>query len=149
VVADLRTTQVRVGAKVAAPQEGTGQRRISWLLRQLKDAPDDLLIEVLFQGGRESTCEQLRDVRDKPAALTGSTGSEVTSFVLTWQQPLGLKRSGVRGAFIPSVTQALEGFYAKVVQPVRPWVARAPQLPEDAVVPGDLADEVVQEEAAG
>ncbi|MFW3171325.1 TerD family protein [Geodermatophilus sp. CPCC 206100] len=149
VVADLRTTQVRVSAKVSAPQEGTSQRRISWLLRQLKDAPDDLLIDVLFQGGRESTCEQLRDVREKPAALTGSTGSEVTSFVLTWQQPLGLKRSGVRGAFIPSITQALEGFYARVVQPVRPWVAPAPQLPEDAVVPGDQVEADSREDVAG
>jgi hypothetical protein len=151
VVADLRTTQVRVSAKVAAPTEGASQRRISWLLRQLKEAPDDLLIEVQFQGGRESTCELLRDVREKPAALTGSSGSQVSSFLLTWNQPLGSKRSGVRGAFIPSVTQAVENFYAQVVQPVRPWVAPAPQLPEDAASRTQVtdADEAVVEVVAG
>jgi hypothetical protein len=59
--------------------------------------------------------------------------AEVSSFTLTRSLPLGTKRSGVRGAFVPSVTQAVERFYAEVVQPVRPWVARAPQLPEEAI----------------
>lgn len=131
-VADLRTGQVRVSTKVPAPQEGTAQRRITWLLRQLKDAPDDLLIDVSFANTSESTCEQLRDVRDKPAALLASSRAEVASFTLTRSLPLGTKRSGVRGAFIPSVVHAVEGFYADVVQPLRPWVARAPQLPEGA-----------------
>jgi hypothetical protein len=131
IAADLRTSQIRVSTKVPAPEEGTAQRRIAWLLRQLKDAPDDLLVEVAFTGTTESTCELLRDVRDKPAALVASTRADVASFTLTRSQPLGTKRSGVRGAFVPSVTQAVEGFYADVVQPVRPWVARAPQLPED------------------
>ena len=130
--ADLRTGQVRVSVRVPAPQEGTGQRRVTWLLRQLKDAPDDLLIDVTMAGTSESTCELLRDVRDKPAALLPSTRAEVSSFTLTRSLPLGMKRSGVRGAFIPSVVQAVEGFYADVVQPLRPWVPRAPQLPEGA-----------------
>ncbi|WP_104526016.1 TerD family protein [Blastococcus atacamensis] len=133
VVADLRTGQVRVSSKVAAPQEGTGQRRITWILRQLKGAPDDVLIDVAFTGTSESTCERLRDVRDKPAALLASSKSEVASFTLTRTLPLGTKRSGVRGAFIPSVVHAVEGFYADVLQPLRPWVARAPQMPDGAV----------------
>jgi hypothetical protein len=133
VAADLRTGQVRVSSKVPAPQEGAGQRRITWLLRQLKDAPDDVLIEVAFTGTSESTCERLRDVREKPAALLASSKSEVASFTLTRALPLGAKRSGVRGAFIPSVVHAVEGFYTDVLQPLRPWVARAPQMPEGAV----------------
>ncbi|MGY1730331.1 TerD family protein [Geodermatophilus sp. SYSU D01045] len=149
VVADLRTAQVRVSTRVAAPQEGTGQRRISWLLRQLKDAPDDLLIEVAFAGSRETTCEQLRDVREKPAALTGSSGSEVSTFTLTWTQPMGGKRSGVRGAFIPSVTGTVEGFYGQVVQPLRPWVAPAPQLPDDVASRATAEDESQAVEDAG
>jgi len=44
--------------------------------------------------------------------------------------PVGTKRSGVRGAFVPSITQAVEAFYREVVQPVRPWILAAPQLPE-------------------
>jgi stress response protein SCP2 len=142
VVADLRTAQVRVSTKVPAPQEGTAHRRVGWLLRQLKEAPEDLLIDVGFAGSSEATCELLRDVRDKPGALVASAKSEVTSFTLSRSLPMGTKRSGVRGAFVPSVTQAVEAFYGDVVQPVRPWVPRAPQLPEDAL----LADPVVEDE---
>jgi hypothetical protein len=130
VVADLRTGQGRTSAKLPAPQEGTPQRRISWLLRQLKDAPDDVLIDVEFAGTSESTCEQLRDVRDKPGPLMGSSKAQVASFTLSRSMPVGTKRSGVRGAFVPSVTQAVESFYREVVQPLRPWVPAAPQLPE-------------------
>jgi hypothetical protein len=146
VEADLRTGQVRVGATFPAPLEGTSQRRINWLLRQLKEAPDDVLIEVSFVGTTESTCEMLRDVRDNPTALVTSGKAEVAGFTLTRSSPLGTKRSGVRGAFVPSVTQAVEGFYAGVVQALRPWVAKAPQLPEDAVTGDADAD---QTSAAG
>jgi 1,2-phenylacetyl-CoA epoxidase catalytic subunit len=31
------------------------------------------------------------------------------------------------------VTQAVESFYGEVVQPLRPWVAPAPQLPDDVM----------------
>ena len=152
VTADLRTSQVRVSTRLPAPQEGTAQRRISWLLRQLKTAPDDLLIEVTSAGGGESTCELLRDVRDKATALVPPTKAELTAFTLTRSQPLGTKRSGVRGAFIPSVTQAVEAFYGEVVQPLRPWVPAAPQLPDDVIeaesVTEDLADSVVSEQGA-
>jgi hypothetical protein len=132
VVADLRTGQVRTSTKLPAPQEGTAARRISWLLRQLKDAPDDVLIDVAFAGTSESTCELLRDVREKPGPLIGSSKAEVAAFTLSRSMPLGTKRSGVRGAFVPSVTQAIESFYRDVVQPVRPWVPAAPQMPESA-----------------
>jgi stress response protein SCP2 len=150
VVADLRTAQVRVSTKVPAPQEGTAQRRITWLLRQLKDAPDDVLIDVAFAGTSDSTCELLRDVRDKPAALVGSTKAEVASFTLSRSMPLGTKRSGLRGAFVPSVTVAVESFYKDVVQQVRPWVAPAPQLPDGAATaPPTVADAGPVEADAG
>jgi stress response protein SCP2 len=135
VVADLRTGQVRTSAKLPAPQEGTAQRRIAWLLRQLKDAPDDVLIDVAFAGTSESTCEQLRDVRDRPGPLIGSSKADVASFTLSRSMPVGTKRSGVRGAFVPSVTHAVESFYREVVQPLRPWVPAAPQLPDSTAAP--------------
>jgi hypothetical protein len=43
--------------------------------------------------------------------------------------PLGSKRGTGRGGFIDSVLAALDGFYELVVQELRAWVARAPQLP--------------------
>jgi hypothetical protein len=54
---------------------------------------------------------------------------------------MGTKRSGIRGAFIPSVVSAVEEFYGDVVQPVRPWVARAPRLPDDPAEASELDQE--------
>lgn len=45
---------------------------------------------------------------------------------------MGTKRSGVKGAFIPSVTTAVEEFYTLVLQPIRAWVPPAPKLPDEA-----------------
>jgi hypothetical protein len=47
---------------------------------------------------------------------------------------MGTKRSGARGSFVSSVTNALDIFYAEVVETIRPWTPPAPQLPaEDAI----------------
>lgn len=140
VVADLRTSKVRVSASIPAPQEGGAQRRISWLLRQLKDAPDEILVDVHYAGQAEDTCERLGDVRESPAALVAERTAEVVSFELTAFSPLGTKRSGLKGAFIPSVIGATEAFYAAVLQPLRAWVPPAPKLAEPTSAPDELGE---------
>lgn len=144
VVADLRTGQVRTSAKVEAPQEGGSQRRVGWLVRQLKDAPGDVLVDVSFGGRAGTTCEPLAVVREKPAAVVPERGVEVAAFTLTRTTTLGTKRSGVRGAFIPSVTEAVEGFYATVLQPLRAWVPPAPRLVEEGDAPAAPASGPVE-----
>lgn len=140
VVADLRTSKVRVSASVPAPQEGGAQRRISWLLRQLKDAPDEILVDVHYAGAAEDTCERLGDVREAPTTLVSDRNAEVESFELTASSPLGTKRSGLKGAFIPSVIGATETFYSAVLQPLRAWVPPAPKLAEPTSAPDDLGE---------
>lgn len=131
VTADLRTSQVRTSVAVRAPQEGNGQRRIAWLLRQLKDAPDALLVEAVFAARTETACEQLKDVRDNPTMLLPDRGVEISAFRLSLASAMGTKRSGQRGAFVPSVTSAVEAFYSSVVQPLKAWQPAAPKLSED------------------
>jgi stress response protein SCP2 len=131
VIADLRAGQVRASVDVLAPAQGTGTRRLAWLLRQLKDAPDALLVEVLFEGTSDTTCEQLVHVRTKTSTLLPDRSAEVSAFRLTLVAPLGTKRSGIRGAFISSVTTTVEALYTSAVQPLRAWVAPAPHLPDD------------------
>src|SRR3546814_1700314 len=43
---------------------------------------------------------------------------------------MGTKRGTGRGGFIDSVLAAIDGFYGAVVQQLRPWSAKAPQLPK-------------------
>lgn len=144
VVADLRTTRVRVGTAVAAPQDGTNHRRVQWILRQLREAPDDVLVEVQFARHTETTCEQLKDLREGPGPLLAGQTKDVVGFVLSRTYPLGTKRSGVKGAFIPSVTDAVESFYSLVLQPLQAWVPSAPKLSDDSVedVPAVLDPDV-------
>lgn len=130
--ADLRTSQIRTSVQITAPREGGSQRRLSWLLRQTAEAPDDVVVEVGFPGRAESTRALLREARESSAPLLGDAKSEVLSFRLTRATPMGTKRSGVKAAFIPSVTTAVEDFYKLVLQPIRAWVPPAPKLPDEA-----------------
>ncbi len=132
VLADLRTSKVAVSVDILAPREGGSKRRVvGWLLRQLKDAPDKLIVEARFSGQADSTCEQLKDVRDNIPVLLVDRVADIRSFRLTMVTPLGTKRSDVKGAFVPSVTTAVESMYRSVVQPIRPWTPPAPSLPAE------------------
>lgn len=132
VCADLRTSRVTVSIEIAAPQENSLSRRVAWLTRQLKEAPDDLLVEARFAPRAETTCERLVDVRTRPQLLLPGKDWEPSSFVVSRSQPMGSKRSGARGSFVTSVNEAVDGFYADVVERVRPWAPPAPLLPEPA-----------------
>jgi hypothetical protein len=137
VTADVRTGQVRTSIEVDAPREGTAIRRVNWILRQLKDAPDPLTVEVLFARREQTSCELLKDLRTNGSALLPDPTAEVRAFRLSVTAPLGTKRNGLRRAFIPSVNAAVDAFYAQVVQGLRPWPAIAPKMPaevaEDAI----------------
>lgn len=135
VTADLRTGQVRTAVDVEAPREGGSPRRVNWLLRQLKQAPDTLVVEVGFTRREQTSCEQLRDVRENVSALVPDPAAEVRSFRLTLGAPMGSKRSGVRNAFVPSVNAAVDAFYAEIVQGLKPSAARK--------LPADVAEEAI------
>lgn len=157
VMADLRAGSVSVSIEMAAPGEGRPATRVSWLSRQLRDAPAQLRVDGLLAGTRSSTSELLGVVRDDPAVLVDPQRREFRAFRVTAMSSLGTKRGTGRGAFIDSVLAAVDGFYGGVVQGLRPWRPKAPQLPksgrsaaEDAGLdlsppPGDLTDPVEDE----
>lgn len=132
VVADLRAGRVTVSIDIDAPREGRAATRVSWLVRQLRDAPDNLRIDAFTTGSRTSTSELFRAVRADPAALIADPKREFRSFRVAASSPLGTKRGAGRGGFIDSVLAAIDGFYAAVVQQLRPWSTKAPQLPRAA-----------------
>lgn len=127
VIADMRTNKVTCSRVVKAPDEGTAGKRVTWVLRQLKNAPADLLIEATFTGPTSSTCEPHADVRTTPRILTDSQSGQLNSFSLIQTFTLGGKRAGTAASFIGSVTQSAESFYAEVIQPLREWVPAAPK----------------------
>ena len=148
IVADLRVGRVQASVQLGAPREGSGQRRISWLLRQLGDTvPPDLVIEASFTGRSDTTCEQLSALRTQPALLLADRTSDLTSFRLSKSYPMGTKRSGVRGAFVPTILAAAEGFYGTVVQRLQSWPPPAPRLSADAMSEATAVSETAANEA--
>ena len=128
--ADLRANRITVSADIDAPRDGRAATRVNWLVRQLKDAPDGLRIDAFVQGARSSSSDLLRSVRENPAALIEDPKRELRLFRLAAASPIGTKRGTGRGGFIDSVLAATDGFYGAVVQQLRPWAAKAPQLPK-------------------
>jgi hypothetical protein len=129
VAADLRANRITVSIDVDAPREGRAATRVSWLTRQLRDAPDGLRLDAFTAGLRNSTSDLLRQVREDPTVLIADSKREFRTFRVAATSPLGTKRGVGRGGFIDSVLAALDGFYGTVVQQIRPWTAKAPQLP--------------------
>ncbi|MBN9107437.1 MAG: TerD family protein [Pseudonocardia sp.] len=140
VAADLRTGQVRTSITIDAPRDGGGARRVNWIVRQLPEAPETLTVEALFARRDQTACETLRDIRADSGVLLTDPGGEIKSFRLTATTPMGTKRNGVRKAFVPSVNDAVEAFYARVVQGLKPSPPRLPtDIAEDAIVAVDSA----------
>ncbi|MGH9137161.1 MAG: stress response protein [Acidimicrobiales bacterium] len=158
VAADVRSGRVTVSADVDAPRDGRALTRVNWLVRQLREAPDGLRIDAYASGARSSTSELLRVVRGNPTSLITDPKRVFRSFRITATSPLGTKRGLGRGGFIDSVLAAVDGFYAAVLQELRPWTPKAPQLPrvgrtaaEEAGIdiappPSDLLEQPTEEE---
>lgn len=145
VTADLRASQVTCHVDVDAPREGRPTTRVNWLVRQLRNAPETVRLEAYANHARgTSTAELLRTVRENPACLVADPSKELRTFRVAVSTPMGTKRGRGRGAFIDSVLAAVNGFYADVLESLRPWAAAPPKLRPAHPAPPDL-DETVPE----
>jgi len=144
--ADLRARQTLTSVKIDAPGEGRPKSRISWIVRQLVDAPHDLRIEVAYPSARLTTSQLLGAVRDNPDLLLHpqDPARPPRSFVLTLARPMGQKRGKAEGSFVRETRAQTFDFYRDLVQNLKPWQARAPKLREapadDDVPPGPQPD---------
>ncbi|MGH9894317.1 MAG: stress response protein, partial [bacterium] len=127
-VADLQARQVIVSTGFEAPREGRSPGRLSWLLRQLPDAPEGLKIEAKVSRSRQVLAALLQDVREQPGLLHPESGKEISRFVLTLTRNMGLKRDAGRGSFIESVLDTTREFYSSVLQGLKAWKASPPKL---------------------
>jgi hypothetical protein len=148
VEADLRTNRCTISVDLAAPADGRALTRINWLLRQMSEAPPALRIDAFAHMARTSTSELLSAVRLNPATLALDSRIDLRRFRLSAVSQLGTKRGTGRGSFIDSVLGAIDGFYETVLQALRPWVPKAPQLPKSgsAVADAGIDTTVLPEE---
>jgi hypothetical protein len=138
---DARTTTASL--EIDAPDEGRPLTRVTWLVRQLKDAPERTLIGCRFSGTRETKSARLVDLRTDPASLLLADKQRMPrSFTISVMKEMGTKRGGVSGSFIGEATELLLSYYRSVVQGLRPYATSAPKLPQ----PRDVADAANQPE---
>jgi hypothetical protein len=133
VEADLRTRRVTTSVRVEAPREGRPKTRITWMLRQLRDATDDLRIDVSFASARETSSLLLSEAREAPERLLSSTDPkrEPRAFQLALTRKMGTKRGKEEGSFVRETRQQAIDFYRDLVQDLRSWQASAPKLPRE------------------
>jgi hypothetical protein len=130
--ADLRARRTLTSVAIDAPREGRAKGRISWLLRQLSDAPDDLRIEVAFPSARHTTSELLSVALENPEKLLypADPKREPKSFIVTLGRAMGQKRGKAEGSFVRETRTQVVDFYGNIVQGLKAWQAKAPKLHE-------------------
>jgi hypothetical protein len=131
--ADLRARQTLTSVTLEAPSEMRAKPRLSWLIRQLADAPDDLRVEVAYPNARDTTSALLCDVRDDVDRLLYGPDPKrpPRRFTLTLSRPMGQKRGKAEGSFVRETRAQIFSFYRDLVQNLKPWQARAPKLREE------------------
>jgi hypothetical protein len=127
-IADLRTRQVTASTTIDAPREGRSRGRVSWLLRQLQEAPDDARIEVAISRSQATLAESLGTARERPELLYPDGNKEIRSFGVSISRNMGLKKDASKGSFIESVISTTEDFYRLVLQNLRAWKPSPPKL---------------------
>lgn len=153
---DLRARQTVTSVAIDAPREGSLKTRFTWLMRQLKEAPDDLRVEAAFPSARVTTAASLGDVRGDPKLLyyPPDPKREPRSFVLARSRPMGQKRGRAEGSFVRETSAQAVEFYRDLVQDLKPWPAPPPKLrtkpessdgtgPESVIVPAWVGEDDV------
>lgn len=127
---DLRARQVTASVRVDAPNTGRPLTRVQWMLRQLRDAPDGLRIDAAFANARETTSLLLAEAQGFPERLLLGQDKrrEPRAFVVAMTRPMGTKRGKVKGSFVRETRRQVLDFYGLVVQDIKPWQPKPPQL---------------------
>jgi hypothetical protein len=142
--ADLRAREISAATRVAAPQEGRSRGRVSWLLRQLAESPDELKIESRAAYASGTIACSLSQARSGPEALFPEGDREIKEFTLTLSRVPGLNRDAGRGSFAESVIELAKAFYEQVLQPLRAWKEPAPKLVKRQPEAREIQERVVE-----
>ncbi|MFF5517876.1 TerD family protein [Streptomyces coeruleorubidus] len=116
VSADLRTAKLRTSVEIPAPEQGYPLTWAKRLVRRLAEAPADLHIETLVEGGTGGPRGTLERLRPEPAdLLPKDSATRITGFRLSLFKGMGSGRGNAESGFIRSVDDAVHRFYTSVV----------------------------------
>ena len=71
-------------------------------------------------------------MRENPSLLIADPTRELRAFQVAMTRSIGTKRGRGRGSFIDSVLEAIDSFYAEVLQHLKAWSAAPPKLRPEA-----------------
>lgn len=129
--ADLRTRLLATSVELTAPRDGRPQTRINWVLKQLREAPEPLRIEVRYPNAKETVSATLREAREKPSRLLYGPDPhrQPRSIRLALSRDIGMKRGKSAGSFVAESKRQVLDFYGTILQGLKPWSPSAPKLP--------------------
>jgi len=135
--ADLRAGQTHAAAVIDAPEKGQARGRIGWLLRQLKEAPPDLRVDVAFERAQRTQGTTLAKAQEDPEVLRFSEDRQrpPRQFTISVTRAVGRGAGRGRRAFVDTTIALATAFYRDILQDIRGWQAPPPQLSEDEVDP--------------
>ncbi|WP_228994950.1 TerD family protein [Streptomyces sp. DH8] len=115
ITADLRTGKLRTSIEIPAEGAGYPLARAKRLVRRLSEAPADLHVETLVDGGGAGPRGTLERLRPEPADILPKDGAQITGFRLSLFKGMGNGRGSAETGFIRSVDDAVDRFHAQVV----------------------------------
>ncbi len=134
--ADLRARQVTASIDIDAPQDKGAVGRVSWLAKQLSDAPRDLVVEAYPKGARTGTTATLEQIREeRHSVLDGNKEPFRFKVIMRAEMGMGRKTGTLSPGFIDTVLNLVERFYGDVVQQITPWQPPAPKLKQTKPAP--------------
>ena len=145
VSANVKAALVSVAVTVQAPLQGRSRARLSWLLRQLREAPDALRVDIAFERTPFTTSGVLGDLRNDTKSVLQATDRLPRAFTLVQTRRVGMRPTTGSGSFAGDTASLLDEFYREVVQGLKAWTPPAPKLavekPERAEEPAVSAPE--------
>jgi hypothetical protein len=132
--ANLRTRHVTTSVELPAPKTlKRPQAKINWLLRQLREAPDDLRLEVRFANTGRTTSALLGECRDEPGRLLfdDNPKRDPRGFLIGRSLRMGSKNGLGQGSFIGETRTQASDFYRDLVQDLSLPRPTAPKLPKE------------------
>lgn len=126
---DLRAQQLSASIELKAPEEKGARGRIGWILSQLTDAEDDVIVESYPRNARVPITAPLGALRADRSILLGSDKAPPHRFVVRRRVAMatGRKATSRKPGFIDGYLALIASFYEEVVQGVQAWQPPAPK----------------------
>ncbi|WP_420638811.1 hypothetical protein [Candidatus Poriferisocius sp.] len=129
IAVNLKARQCVTTVQLDAPSDKGARGRVSWLTRQLRDCPPNLVIEAYPKNASSGIAGTLSAVAEDSSLLVGADGKPPHRFRLIARTELGPNRHSGKGrGFVESVTAAIESFYGDVLQDLTSYQPKAPKL---------------------